>query len=76
MHYTMFGKVLKVTGQFTLGMAAAISFDEDADKECRNKRQLDNLSDGFGGIIADGEDITLQEAEVVQSCGELYDIHY
>lgn len=41
-----------------------------------DKRQLDGLDDGIGGVFVNGEHMTRQEAEDAQSRGELYDTYY
>lgn len=68
----MLGKILKVTGLVTVAVVAAIlTADEEDDSE-----QLDMLNDGMGNVIADGEEMTMQEAKVAQARGELYDTYY
>ncbi|ENN97956.1 hypothetical protein J139_15086 [Pseudoalteromonas agarivorans S816] len=47
--------------------------DEQPSKE---DEQLDQLNDGMGNIIADGEFMSREEAEDAQSRGELYDTYY
>ncbi|QLJ08646.1 hypothetical protein [Pseudoalteromonas sp. S4741] len=47
--------------------------DEQSSKE---SEQLDQLNDGMGNIIADGEFMSREEAEDAQSRGELYDTYY
>ncbi|MCU4676396.1 hypothetical protein N7931_12230 [Catenovulum sp. 2E275] len=46
------------------------------DQSSKANEQLDKLDDGMGNIIADGEHMTLEEAEDAQSRGELYDTYY
>lgn len=63
-----------MTGRVTLAaIGALLSPDDENDK---NKKQLDMLNDGMGNVIADGEEMTMQEAKVVQARGELYDTYY
>ncbi len=70
----MLGKILKVTGRVTVAvMGPLLSPDDENDK---NKKQLDMLNDGMGNVIADGEEMTMQEAKVTQARGELYDTYY
>lgn len=38
--------------------------------------QLDQMDDGMGNVIADGEHMTRAEAEDAQARGELYDTYY
>lgn len=47
--------------------------DEQSSKE---SEQLEQLNDGMGNIIADGEFMSREEAEDAQSRGELYDTYY
>lgn len=65
----MWKKALKLTGVVALGVIdiALSSSDEDD--------QLDELDDGMGNIIADGESMTRTEAEDAKSRGELYDTY-
>jgi hypothetical protein len=68
----MLGKILKVTGLVTVAVVGALlSSDEENESE-----QLDMLNDGMGNVIADGEEMTMQEAEAAQARGELYDTYY
>ncbi|MCQ8822303.1 hypothetical protein NQT65_19105 [Pseudoalteromonas agarivorans] len=46
------------------------------DKTSEDKRQLDGLDDGIGGVFVNGEHMTRQEAEDAQSRGEFYDTYY
>ena len=47
-----------------------------SDEQLANENeQLDQLNDGMGNIIADGEDMTRAEAEDVKARGELYDTY-
>ena len=65
----MWKKALKVTGLVALGVAdVLLSVSEEND-------QLDELDDGMGNIIADGEEMTRTEAEDVKARGELYDTY-
>jgi hypothetical protein len=48
----------------------------DSINENDDERQIENLSDGFGGVFVDDEYLTQQEAEDIQARGELYDTHY
>lgn len=65
----MWKKALKVTGLVALGVVdVLLSVSEEND-------QLDELDDGMGNIIADGEEMTRAEAEDVQARGELYDTY-
>ncbi|WP_345863025.1 hypothetical protein [Shewanella algae] len=66
----MFGKILKATAVVGLTVLDVMLSDSDEDK-----RQLEQLDDGMGNIIADGEHMTRQEAEDAQSRGELYDTY-
>ena len=62
-------KALKVTGLMALGFAdVLLSVSEEND-------QLDELDDGMGNIIADGEEMTRAEAEDAKARGELYDTY-
>lgn len=48
-----------------------------SDEQSTNENeQLDQLNDGMGNIIADGEFMSREEAEDAQSRGELYDTYY
>ena len=70
----MLGKVLKVTGLVALGALEVIlsaSDEGDGDSD-----QLDMLDDGMGNIIADGEHMSLSEAQDAQALGQLYDTFY
>lgn len=67
----MFIKALKFTTRILAEAAGEMLFGEIDD----NNDQLDNLSDGHGNIIADGNDMTLSEAEDAQARGELYDTY-
>lgn len=53
--------------------SAFFSFSETVENE---NEQLDKLDDGMGNIIADGEEMTREEAEDAQARGELYDTYY
>jgi len=65
----MWKKALKVTGLVALGVVdVLLSVSEEND-------QLDELDDGMGNIIADGEEMTRTEAEDVKARGELYDTY-
>lgn len=64
-------KALKFTTRILAEAAGEMLFGEIDD----NNDQLDNLSDGQGNIIADGNDMTLSEAEDAQARGELYDTY-
>lgn len=46
------------------------------DKAPEDKRQLNGLDDGIGGVLVNGQHMTRQEAEDAQSRGELYDTYY
>lgn len=46
------------------------------DQSSNANEQLDQLNDGMGNIIADGEFMSREEAEDAQSRGELYDTYY
>ncbi len=65
----MWKKALKVTGLVALGVIDAVLSVSD------ENNQLDELDDGMGNIIADGEHMTRQEAEDAQARGELYDTY-
>jgi len=67
----MFIKALKFTTRILAEAAGEMLFGEIDN----NNDQLDNLSDGQGNIIADGNDMTLSEAEDAQARGELYDTY-
>lgn len=67
----MFIKALKFTTRILAEAAGEMLFGEIDD----NNDQLDNLSDGQGNIIADGNDMTLSEAEDAQARDELYDTY-
>ncbi|MFP3353200.1 hypothetical protein R0K04_17520 [Pseudoalteromonas sp. SIMBA_153] len=65
----MWKKALKVTGLVALGVVdVLLSVSEEND-------QLDELDDGMGNIIADGEEMTRAETEDVKARGELYDTY-
>ena len=65
----MWKKALKVTGLVALGVVDVLLSVSD------ENNQLDELDDGMGNIIADGEHMTRQEAEDAQARGELYDTY-
>ncbi len=65
----MWKKALKVTGLVALGVIDVVLSVSD------ENNQLDELDDGMGNIIADGEHMTRQEAEDAQARGELYDTY-
>ncbi|MEJ2912233.1 hypothetical protein [Pseudoalteromonas sp. C12FD-1] len=52
--------------------SAFFSCSETVENE---NEQLDELDDGMGNIIADGEEMTSAEAEDVKARGELYDTY-
>lgn len=54
-------------------LVSIFTSDEQSSNE---KEQLDQLNDGMGNIIADGEFMSREEAEDSQSRGELYDTYY
>ena len=54
-------------------LVSIFTSDEQSSKE---NEQLDQLNDGMGNIIADGEFMSHAEAEDAQSRGELYDTYY
>ncbi|MED5514511.1 MAG: hypothetical protein VYB81_17340 [Pseudomonadota bacterium] len=65
----MWKKALKVTGLVALGVVdVLLSVSEEND-------QLDELDDGMGNIIADGEEMTRAEAEDAIARNELYDTY-
>lgn len=68
----MLSKLLKVAGAVASVGVAVVFVDGDSDDDS----QLDSLSDGFGGVIADGDSMTRQEAEQAQDRGELYNTYY
>lgn len=45
-------------------------------KSSGDNSQLDQMNDGMGNIIADGEHMSRAEAEDAQARGELYDTYY
>ena len=65
----MWKKALKVTGLVALGVVDVLLSVSDEDD------QLDELDDGMGNIIADGEHMTRAEAEDAKARGELYDTY-
>ena len=65
----MWKKALKVTGLVALGVVDVLLSVSD------ENNQLDELDDGMGNIIADGEHMTRQEAEDAQARGEFYDTY-
>lgn len=65
----MFLNTLKLSAK----IACSIIFVDDSDNP---EDQLDQLSVGYGHVIADGEQFSAQEAEQAQSRGELYDTYY
>ena len=70
----MLGKVLKVTGLVALGALEVILSVSDEDGS--DSDQLDMLDDGMGNVIADGEHMSLSEAEDAQALSKLYDTFY
>tara|TARA_R100001440_G_scaffold15368_1_gene26158 strand:- start:285 stop:542 length:258 start_codon:yes stop_codon:yes gene_type:complete len=54
-------------------LVSIFTSDEQSSKE---SEQLEQLNDGMGNIIADGEFMSREEAEDAQSRGELYDTYY
>jgi len=54
---------------FLLGFIFEISCNDEKDQ------QLDQLNDGLGSYIADGEHYTEEEIKVIKSRGELYDTY-
>ncbi|WP_337880898.1 hypothetical protein [Rheinheimera sp.] len=50
-------------------------FNADGQSAEKND-QLDQMDDGMGNVIADGEHMTRAEAEDAQARGELYDTYY
>ena len=64
--------VLIVAVFFLIGFFSSGTDSSASDAE----RQLDDLSDGFGGILVSDESMTRQEAEDAQARGELYDTYY
>ncbi len=54
-------------------LVSIFTSDEQSSKE---NEQLDQLNDGMGNIIADGEFMSREEAEDAQSRGELFDTYY
>ena len=54
-------------------LVSIFTSDELSAKE---NEQLEQLNDGMGNIIADGEFMSREEAEDAQSRGELYDTYY
>ena len=46
------------------------------DNTSEDKRQLDGLDGGIGGVFVNGEHMTRQEAEDAQSRGEFYATYY
>lgn len=45
-------------------------------KSSDDNSQIDQMNDGMGNIIADGEHMSRAEAEDAQARGELYDTYY
>lgn len=70
----MFTSALKFTGKIFLESVDEVFFGNTEDKN--KNRQLEQLNDGFGNIVADNNDMSWQEAETAQSLGELYDTYY
>lgn len=62
-------KSLSFIAHVVTDLAIANIIDDD-------EHQLEGLSDGNNSILIDGEYFTQQEAEDMQSRGELYDIYY
>lgn len=54
-------------------LVSIFTSDEPSSNE---NEQLDQLNDGMGNIIADGEFMSREEAEDAQSRGELFDTYY
>jgi len=54
-------------------LVSIFTSDEQSSKE---SEQLEQLNDGMGNIIVDGEFMSREEAEDAQSRGELYDTYY
>lgn len=63
--------VLVVIAYFALSL-----FSSGSNVSSEDKRQLDGLDDGNGGVFVNGEHMTRQEAEDAQSRGELYDTYF
>lgn len=66
----MLKTVLKITGKVLLVAVDVMLSDDDSQ---RDHDQLQQLNDGLGNIIADGNDYTQSEAKDAQARGELYD---
>lgn len=54
-------------------LVSIFTSDEQSSKE---NEQLDQLNDGMGNIIADGESMSREEAEDAKSRSELFDTYY
>ena len=54
-------------------LVSIFTSDEPSSNE---NEQLDQLNDGMGNIIADGEFMSREEAKDAQSRGELFDTYY
>ncbi|AWL10818.1 hypothetical protein HMF8227_00311 [Saliniradius amylolyticus] len=53
-----------------------LSLFSDDGQSSEKSDQLDQMDDGMGNIIADGEHMSRSEAEDAQARGELYDTYY
>lgn len=73
----MFKNILKAIGKEIISAPADLfcSVLDEMSNEAANC-QLDDLSDGFGNVIVDGEVFNRQEAEAIQSRGELFNYNY
>jgi hypothetical protein len=63
-------------GVFLILLILIDKFNINSREQSDDERQIENLSDGFGGVFVDDEYLTQQEAEDIQARGELYDTHY
>ena len=68
----MLKKALKITGLVAVGLVEIVL---DVSSNDDNDAQLDQLSDGLGNYIADGESYTHEEITAAKSRGELYDTY-
>ena len=68
--------ILKTVFKIIFTILGFIFFVLIDDEESDNRdHQLDQLSDGLGNYIADGESYTHEEITVAKSRGELYDTY-
>lgn len=67
---------LGILAVVALLIISAIFNDGDNETDSKTNEQLEQLDDGMGNIIADGEHMTREEAKDAQARGELYDTYH